>query len=100
MRNLQILFLHQNNIEDSAQFLNIINLVKLRHLTLLDNPVCSKDVGYRNFFISVLPKLIAIDTYYISDEERLTDFSYNEKYEGFHIRDKIQLEAAREMGTK
>ena len=53
------------------------------HITLFANPVCSIP-GYRHFIVNSVPCLKALDNYVITDEERIEDASFGNRFRGLN----------------
>ena len=60
------------------------------HLTLFNNPVCQIP-GYRHFLVNSIQHLKALDTYIITDEERIEDASFGYRFRGLNEFMKIHL---------
>jgi hypothetical protein len=60
------------------------------HLTLFNNPVCQIP-GYRHFLVNSIQHLLALDTYIITDEERIEDASFGYRFRGMNEFMKIHL---------
>ena len=53
------------------------------HITLFGNPVCQIP-GYRHFIVNSIPCLKALDNYVITDEERIEDASFGNRFRGLN----------------
>lgn len=74
LKQLRLLFLHANLIEDVESLYLIFDIPRLRYLTLFANPISSK-WSLRHFIINSIPSLYAFDFNFITDEERMPDVS-------------------------
>ena len=73
MRNLKILYLHENQISEWDDMENLTGLPNIRHLTLFNNP-CSQLSGYRHYMVNSIPTMQAFDLHIVTDEERNSKF--------------------------
>ena len=53
------------------------------HVTLFSNPVCNIP-GYRHFIVNSIPGLKALDNFVITDEERIEDASFGNRFRGLN----------------
>eukprot|EP00347_Sterkiella_histriomuscorum_P018366 403345778 len=84
MVDLQIMYLHDNQISNWEDIENLTGLGQIKHLTLYGNP-CSQLSGYRHYLANSLNSLLALDLYIITDEERYSKFiSYNNRSQREH----------------
>ena len=60
------------------------------HITLFANPVCAIP-GYRHFIVNSIPCLKALDNYVITDEERIEDASFGNRFRGLNEYMKWQV---------
>lgn len=67
---LQIFYLHDNQLSEWTCLKSLLGLPSVLHLTLFNNPVVSVP-GYRHFLVNGNQKLLALDTFLVTDEERL-----------------------------
>lgn len=74
--NLQILYLHGNQIMDPAQIDQLVPLKHLRKLTLHGNPV-ENAKGYRFLVLSKLPQLQSLDFSCVTKADRKTTATWD-----------------------
>jgi hypothetical protein len=55
----------------------------IMHITLFSNPVCQIP-GYRHFIVNSIPGLKALDNFVITDEERIEDASFGNRFRGLN----------------
>ncbi|KAK7084967.1 U2 small nuclear ribonucleoprotein A' [Halocaridina rubra] len=67
--NLQYLFLTNNLIQELADLDNLANLKKLEYISLLGNPVTTRD-HYRLYVINKLPQVRVLDFRRVRERER------------------------------
>lgn len=58
-------------------------LPNVLHCTLFNNPLCNIP-GYRHFMVNSIPGLKAFDKYVITDEERIEDASFGNRFRGMN----------------
>lgn len=73
--NLQILYLHGNQISDIAQIDQLTPLTTLRKLTLHGNPIVNVK-GYRYLVLSKLPHLQSLDFSSVTKADKMTSFNW------------------------
>lgn len=69
--NLQILYLHGNQINDISQIDQLVPLTRLRKLTLHGNPI-ENTKGYRFLVLSKLPHLQSLDFSCVTKADKMT----------------------------
>ncbi|KAK3579819.1 hypothetical protein CHS0354_014966 [Potamilus streckersoni] len=74
--NLQILYLHGNQITDLREVEKLAKLPKLRKLTLHGNPVDAMK-GYRQIVLSMLPNLQVLDFSTVTKADKKTAETWN-----------------------
>jgi hypothetical protein len=67
--NLQLLYLHANEIKKLTAVKDMFNIPTLRGLTLHGNEL-EEVVGYRQFIVTYLPQLMSLDFTRITEKER------------------------------
>ena len=77
------MYLHNNNISRWQDLQSLVTLPEIMHITLFANPVCSIP-GYRHFIVNSVPCLKALDNYVITDEERIEDASFGNRFRGLN----------------
>ena len=90
LQSLQFLYLHNNNISKWQDLQSLVQLPVIMHITLFANPVCSIP-GYRHFIVNSIPCLKALDNYVITDEERIEDASFGNRFRGLNEYMKWQV---------
>lgn len=88
--NLQILYLHGNQIQDPAQIDQLIPLKSLRKLTLHGNPI-ENTKGYRWLILNKLPQLQALDFNSVTKAERKTTATWD-KMNSWGLKKKKKIE--------
>ena len=83
MHSLQYLYLHNNNVSKWQDLQSLVSLPEIMHITLFANPVCAIP-GYRHFIVNSVPCLKALDNYVITDEERIEDASFGNRFRGLN----------------
>lgn len=83
MRSLQFLYLHNNKVSKWQDLQSLTSLPDVLHVTLFANPVSSIP-GYRHFIVNSIPCLKALDNYVITDEERIEDASFGNRFRGLN----------------
>ena len=83
MHSLQFLYLHSNAISKWQDLQSLVSLPEIMHITLFGNPVCQIP-GYRHFIVNSIPCLKALDNYVITDEERIEDASFGNRFRGLN----------------
>jgi len=83
LKNLHFLYLHNNNISKWQDLQALVALPQIMHITLFANPVCSIP-GYRHFMVNSIACLKALDNYVITDEERIEDASFGNRFRGLN----------------
>ncbi|CDW75240.1 leucine-rich repeat and iq domain-containing protein 3 [Stylonychia lemnae] len=73
MKNLKIVYLHDNLIAEWADMENLTGLSNIRHLTLFNNP-CAQISGYRHYMVNSIQSIQALDLHIVTDEERNSKF--------------------------
>ena len=90
MPRLQILYLHDNLLEDWNVLDCLSTLPSVLHLTLFNNP-CIHLPDYRKFIITALPGLLALDFYIATQEERVGIMIHNPENAKIWIQDSCEL---------
>jgi len=67
--NLEIFYLHSNQIVEWNNLERLSVLPNVLHITLFNNPIVNRS-GYRDFIINSVNSLIALDLHIITDEEK------------------------------
>lgn len=81
--NLQFLYLHNNSLSKWQDLQALVSLPKILHITLFGNPVCAIP-GYRHFIVNSISGLRALDNFVITDEERIEDASFGNRFRGLN----------------
>ena len=87
---LKFLYLHNNKIGGWNEVQALVGLPKIMHITLFQNPVCSVP-GYRHFLVNSIPSLLALDTFVITDEERIQDASFGYRFRALNEFMKLHI---------
>ena len=66
---LQELYLRRNNVAELPQLLHLSDLLELKKVSLVDNPITA-DPGYRTYVIAAIPSLEELDGVEVSKGER------------------------------
>lgn len=90
LTELRFLYLHNNNISEWSDIQSLISLPSIMHLTLFGNPVVSIP-GYRHFLVNSIQSLLALDSYIITDEERIEDASFGYRFRGLNEFMKLHI---------
>eukprot|EP00347_Sterkiella_histriomuscorum_P006457 403352701 len=88
--NLKFLYLHDNRISNWGDVETLTSLPSIMHLSLFSNPVCQIP-GYRHFLVNSISSLLALDTYVITDEERIEDASFGYRFRGLNEFMKLHI---------
>jgi Leucine-rich repeat (LRR) protein len=83
LKNLQFLYLHNNNIQKWQDLQSLTTMPSILHVTLFSNPVCNIP-GYRHFMVNSISGLKALDYHVITDEERIEDASFGYRFRGLN----------------
>ncbi|XP_026535127.1 leucine-rich repeat and IQ domain-containing protein 3 [Notechis scutatus] len=84
MKNLQLLYLHDNGISTLEDVHSLSFCPNLIALTLYNTPLCLK-IAYRHIVVNSIFSLKALDYYVISDEEITEGWRLPEKYKPFTL---------------
>ncbi|XP_039183149.1 leucine-rich repeat and IQ domain-containing protein 3 isoform X3 [Crotalus tigris] len=84
MKNLQLLYLHDNGISTLEDVHSLSFCPNLIALTLYNTPLCLK-IAYRHIVVNSIFSLKALDYYVISDEEITEGWRLTEKYRPFTL---------------
>jgi hypothetical protein len=84
------LYLHDNKITRWQDLQSLVTLPKILHITLNDNPVCAI-AGYRHFLVNSIPCLKALDSFVITDEERIEDASFGYRFRALNEFMKLHI---------
>ncbi|XP_060064831.1 leucine-rich repeat-containing protein 51-like [Ylistrum balloti] len=76
LENLQILYLHGNQIKDLKEIEKLQRLKNLRRLTLHGNPV-EKEKNYKQYVVSMFPNLLKLDFSSITKADTRTAETWN-----------------------
>ena len=90
LHSLKFLYLHHNNIAKWSDISSLVTLPKILHITLFANPVCTVP-GYRHFLVNSTRSLLALDTYVITDEERIEDASFGYRFRALNEYMKLHV---------
>ena len=88
--NLQFLYLHNNNISQWKDLMQLVTLPVIMQITLFNNPVCQIP-GYRHTLVNSITCLKALDNYIITDEERIEDASFGYRFRGLNEFMKLHI---------
>nr|XP_006003357.1 PREDICTED: leucine-rich repeat and IQ domain-containing protein 3 [Latimeria chalumnae] len=83
MKNLLLLYLHNNNIGELEDILCLSSCPNLLVLTMFDTPISLQE-NYRHFVVNSTWSLKALDNYVISDEEIIEDWPLPEKFQALN----------------
>ena len=90
MKNLRILFLHNNPV-DKLEYLKFLGLCQsLEILTLYDTPISLKE-NFRHHAVNSIFTLKALDKYVISDEEIIEEANFSNRFSAFSKNFRINL---------
>ncbi|XP_077189450.1 leucine-rich repeat and IQ domain-containing protein 3 isoform X2 [Paroedura picta] len=84
MKNLNILYLHDNTISNLENVHSLSFCPKLIALTLFNTPLSLK-IAYRHIVVNTIISLKSLDYYVISDEEIIESWRLPEKYRPFTL---------------
>ncbi|XP_013910767.1 PREDICTED: leucine-rich repeat and IQ domain-containing protein 3 [Thamnophis sirtalis] len=84
MKNLQLLYLHDNGISTLEDVHSLSFCPDLIALTLYNTPLCLK-IAYRHIVVNSIFSLKALDYYVISDEEITEGWRLTEKFKPFTL---------------
>lgn len=94
MPRLQVLYLHDNLLENWDTFTSLSFLPQIVHLTLFNNP-CIHLPQYRKFMLSSLPGLLALDFHIATQEERLGIYMPDPEKSKIWIQDVADIKSFR-----
>ncbi|OMJ73824.1 hypothetical protein SteCoe_27406 [Stentor coeruleus] len=92
MPRLQVLYLHDNLLENWDTFTSLSFLPQIVHLTLFNNP-CIHLPQYRKYMLSSLPGLLALDFHIATQEERLGIYIPNPDKSKIWIQDSNDMKS-------
>lgn len=90
LHKLKFLYLHNNSIGKWQDIQSLVSLPAVMHITLFANPVCAIP-GYRHFIVNSIPGLKALDTFVITDEERIEDASFGYRFRALNEYMKLHI---------
>jgi Leucine-rich repeat/IQ calmodulin-binding motif len=90
MPKLQILYLHDNLIENWSSLDSLLSLPSILHLTLFNNP-CIHLPDYRTHMIKSLASLLALDFYICTQEEKQNIMSADSEKAKIWIQDTTDI---------
>jgi hypothetical protein len=88
--SLKIIYLHKNNLSKWQDLQSLVALPAVLHITLFANPLCAIP-GYRHFLVNSMPKLLALDNFVITDEERIEDACFGYRFRALNEYMKLHI---------